>query len=78
MLNYMSCKACKQSKQHSLTCSMISLRAKYSCNQLVPPIEHVLLAIIKLYLSHMYVLFVYKVKLKGSTMQKLMTSTTKE
>ena len=26
----------------------------------------------------MYVLFVYKVKLKGSTMQKLMTSTTKE
>ena len=31
----------------------------------------------KPYVSHMYVLFVYKVKLKGSTMQKLI-STTKE
>ena len=51
----------------------------YSCDQLVPK-GHVLLAVIKPYESHicMYVLFVYKVKLKGSTMQKLMKSTTKE
>ena len=49
----------------------------YSCDQLVPK-GHVLLAVIKPHLSHMYVVFVYKVKLKGSTMQKLMTSTTKE
>ena len=50
----------------------------YSCDQLVPKAGHVLLAVIKPHVSHMYVLFVYKVKLKGSTMQKLMTSTTKE
>ena len=49
----------------------------YSCDQLVLK-GHVLLAVIKPHVSHMYVLFVYKVKLKGSTMQKLMTSTTKE
>ena len=49
----------------------------YSCDQLVPK-GRVLLAVIKPYVSRMYVLFVYKVKLKGSTMQKLMTSTTKE
>ena len=41
----------------------------YSCDQLAPK-GHVLLAVIKPHVSHMYVLFVYKVKLKGSTMQK--------
>ena len=40
----------------------------YSCDQLVPK-GHVPLAVIKPYVSHMYDLFVYKVKLKGSTMQ---------
>ena len=49
----------------------------YSCDQLVPK-GHVLLAVFKPHVSHMYVLFVYKVKLKGSTMQELMTSATKE
>ena len=52
----------------------------YSCDQLVLK-GHVLLAVIKPHVSHMYIYirpFVYKVKLKGSTMQKLMTSTTKE
>ena len=50
-----------------------------NCDQLVLK-GHVLLAVIKPHVSHicMYVLFVRKVKLKGSTMQKLMTSTTKE
>ena len=41
----------------------------YSCDQLVPK-GRVLLTVIKPHVSHMYmyVLFVYKVKLKGSTM----------
>ena len=69
--HYMSCKACKQSKQHSLTCSIISIRASQLGTVATSwfPKRHILLAVIKPYMSYMYVLFVYKVKLKGSTMQ---------
>ena len=59
------------------TVTAIRAHVTDSSDQLVPK-GHVLLAVIKPYVSHMYVLFVYKVQLKGSTMQKLMTSTTKE
>ena len=54
--DYMSCKACKQSKQHSLTCSIISIRASQLGTVATSwfPKRHVLLAIIKPYLSHMY------------------------
>ena len=56
---------------------VINSTCMYSCDQQVPK-GHVLLAVIKPHVSHMYVLFVYKVKLKGSTIQTLMTSATKE